>query len=108
VGGQGRLESALLAAGVVAKVGAEGVYAVGFTAADGTPAGLAIKAADGSVRGVAAVVAAVLERAGIVPPGTWAPPPPLGGGRPVGEVRPTAVVEEVAARLAGWAADGGR
>ncbi len=106
VGGRGRLESALLAAGIVAKVGAEGVYGVGFTAADGTPAGLAIKAADGAVRGVAAVVSTVLEYAGIVPTGTWTPPPTLGGGRPVGEVRVTPAVEEFGARLARWVAGG--
>lgn len=106
VGGRGRLETALLAAGVVAKVGAEGVYGVGFTAADGTPAGLAIKAADGSARGVAAVVAGVLEQAGIVPSGTWAPPAPLGGGLPVGEVRVTTAVDELAGGLAAWVAGG--
>ncbi|MFU8839731.1 MAG: asparaginase [Nitriliruptoraceae bacterium] len=108
VGGQGRLESALLGAGVVAKVGAEGVYAAGFLAADGSPAGLAIKAADGATRGVAAVVAFLLETANIVPPGTWVPSPPLGGGRPAGQVRPTALVHELADQLAGWVASGDR
>jgi L-asparaginase II len=100
VGGQGRLESALLAAGVVAKVGAEGVYGVGFRAADGTPVGLAITAADGAVRGVAAVVVRLLEDAGVVPVGTWSPPPPLGGGRPAGVIRPTPATLDVAERLA--------
>jgi L-asparaginase II len=106
VGGPGRLESALLGAGVVAKVGAEGIYGVGFVAADGSPAGLAISAADGAVRGVAAVVAWLLEGAGVVPEGTWTPPPPLGGGRPAGVVRPTPVVDALIDRLAGWVADG--
>ncbi|MFP4312410.1 MAG: asparaginase, partial [Nitriliruptoraceae bacterium] len=97
----GRLESALLAAGTVAKVGAEGVYGVGFVAADGTPLGLVVKAADGAPRGVAAAVAGVLEQAGVVPAGTWSPPPPLGGGRPVGEVRVTEPVRSLATELAG-------
>jgi L-asparaginase II len=87
VGGEGRLESALVATGVVAKVGAEGVYAVGWTASDGGDWALACKATDGSARGVAAATIAILEGAGVVPPGTWSPPPPLGGGVPVGRVR---------------------
>lgn len=106
VGGEGRLESALLRAGVVAKVGAEGVYGVGFRTPDGRPVGLAISAADGAVRGVAAVVATLLETAGVVPAGTWAPPPPLGGGRPVGQVRPSPLVRELAEHLAAWVAAG--
>jgi L-asparaginase II len=108
VGGQGRVESALLGAGVVAKVGAEGIYAAGFLAADGSPLGLAISAADGATRGVAAVVAHLLEGAGVVPWDTWLPPPPLGGGRPVGQVRPTAIVRELADELAARVAGGAR
>lgn len=100
VGGEHRLESALLAAGVVAKVGAEGVYAAGWIDAGGASRGLAIKGTDGSHRGVAAVTIAVLEGVGAVPVGTWTPPPPLGGGEPVGRVRPTSVVTEVLAELA--------
>ena len=99
VGGQGRLESALNAAGVVAKVGAEGVYAAAWADADGRPWSLAIKAEDGALRGVAAVVAALLGSLGVIPAGTWEPPPPLGGGRPAGVVRPTGVVAEVVAEV---------
>jgi L-asparaginase II len=99
VGGEGRLESALLAAGVVAKVGAEGVYAVGWTAADGRAWGLATKATDGSTRGVAAATIATLEGMGVVPVGTWSPPPPLGGGQPVGRVRATAEVGRIVAAI---------
>lgn len=104
VGGEGRLESALLGAGVVAKVGAEGVYAVGWTAADGGNWALACKATDGSIRGVAAATIALLEGAGVVPPGTWSPPAPLGGGEPVGSVRVTAEVERLIGRLGDMAA----
>ena len=87
VGGEGRLESALCAAGVTAKVGAEGVYAAAWYDRDGATWSLAIKAEDGAVRGVAAVVAALLVALEVVPATTWQPPPPLGGGRPVGVVR---------------------
>jgi len=101
VGGVGRLETALLGVGVVAKVGAEGVYGVGWVAADGRPWGLAIKAVDGAARGVAAVTAEVLTATGVVPSGTWTPPPPLGGGLSAGQVRVTDEVAGVAATLAG-------
>ncbi len=99
VGGHGRLESALLAAGVVAKVGAEGVYGVGWTASDGTGRGLAVKAADGSARGAAQAVVSVVEALGVVPPGTWVSPPPLGGGRPAGVVRCAPPMAELVAAL---------
>jgi L-asparaginase II len=93
VGGVGRLESALLGAGVVAKVGAEGVYAAGWVDRVGAPYGIAIKALDGSPRGVAALLRDTLVGLGVAPRDVWSPPPPLGGGRPAGEVRavPTAV-----------------
>lgn len=104
VGGEGRLESALLAAGVVAKVGAEGVYAAGWTAADGSDWGLACKATDGATRGVAAATIAVLEGFGVVPVGTWSPSPQLGGGAPVGRVRATREVMGIVERIGGAAA----
>jgi L-asparaginase II len=87
VGGEGRLESALLGAGVVAKVGAEGVYAAGWVDRAGQAHGIALKASDGAVRGVAALLRDTLVGLGVVPRDIWAPPPPLGGGRPAGEVR---------------------
>jgi L-asparaginase II len=87
VGGQGRLESALLAEGVVAKVGAEGVYAAGWIDRVGRPHGIALKATDGAPRGVAALLRDTLVALGVVPADVWVPPPPLGGGRPAGEVR---------------------
>ena len=101
VGGEGRLETALLGGGVVAKVGAEGVYGVGWVAADGRAWGLGIKAVDGAPRGVAAVIAEILTATRVVPPGTWVAPPPLGGGVPAGQIRVTPEVAEVAATLAG-------
>jgi L-asparaginase II len=100
VGGQGRLESALLGAGVVAKVGAEGVYGVGWVDDGGRPCGLAAKSLDGNPRGAAAATVTVLEELGVVPPGTWRSPPPLGGGVPVGEVRASAEVYALAERFA--------
>jgi L-asparaginase II len=87
VGGADRLESALLGAGVIAKVGAEGVYAAGWVDRVGEPHGIAVKALDGSPRGVAALLRDTLVGLGVVPRDVWSPPPPLGGGRPAGEVR---------------------
>lgn len=87
VGGTGRVESALLAAGVVAKVGAEGVYGAGWRDDDGSH-GIAVKAEDGNVRGAAVALVAVLAARGVVPADVWAPPPVTGGEDLVGAVRP--------------------
>lgn len=87
VGGTGRLESALLAAGVVAKVGAEGVYGAGWVDDDG-PHGVAVKAEDGAVRGAGVALLAVLVERGVVPPDVWEPPRVIGGSAVVGAVRP--------------------
>jgi L-asparaginase II len=94
VGGEGRLESALLGAGVVAKVGAEGVYAAGWVDAAGRAHGLACKATDGSARGVAVLLRDTLVALGVVPTDVWSPEPPLGGGRPAGTVRAVPVATE--------------
>ncbi|MFW6009859.1 MAG: asparaginase [Actinomycetota bacterium] len=99
VGGEGRLESALLARGVVAKPGAEGVFAVGWDGGQWGPLGLAVKITDGEARGARAVVAALLAHLEVVPADTWSPPPPLGGGQPAGVVRVTAAVEQLARRV---------
>ncbi|WP_052664495.1 asparaginase [Nitriliruptor alkaliphilus] len=88
VGGRGRLESALLTVGVVAKVGAEGVFAAGWRSADGAAHGLAVKAEDGAERAATVAAFAALVDAGVVAADVWSPPPVLGGGRPVGRVRP--------------------
>jgi transcriptional regulator with XRE-family HTH domain len=92
VGGEGRLESALLAAGVVAKVGAEGVFAAGWRAADGTPRGLAVKAEDGADRAATVAAHAVLVAAGVVAADVWSPaagPRWRAAGRPRPRRRPT-------------------
>jgi len=99
VGGTGRLESALLSAGVVAKPGAEGMFAVGWKGLDGSARGLAVKIADGDQRAAATVVATVLMDLEVVPRDTWAPPPPLGGGRPAGSVRATPALRAVTETL---------
>jgi L-asparaginase II len=87
VGGTGRLESALLAAGVVAKVGAEGVFAAGWRTAEGGRRGLAVKAEDGAERAATVAAHALLVAAGVVAEEVWSPAPVLGGGVPVGRVR---------------------
>lgn len=98
VGGAGRLESALLGAGVVAKIGAEGVFAAAWRR-EGRALALAAKAADGADRAVTAATAAVLTAAGAVPPDCWRPPPPLGGGDPAGAVRAVPALDELGAGL---------
>lgn len=78
--------------GAVAKAGAEGCYAVGL--ADGRA--FALKCDDGSIRARPVVMARALERAGVLgEPGVDADAVRetgrhvlLGGGRPVGELRP--------------------
>ncbi|SER31515.1 asparaginase [Lentzea xinjiangensis] len=88
VGGTGRDVTALMDAlpGVIAKDGAEGVYAVGLP----TGEGVALKIADGSSRARAVVVIAVLKRLGVDVSKVehLATVPVLGHGRAVGAVRP--------------------
>lgn len=100
VGGPGRDVSRFMAAvpGLVAKDGAEGVYAAGF--ADGT--GVAFKIADGSARARPVVLRDVLENRWqqdwAAAPDQWAVAevravghvPVLGHGEPVGEIRAVA------------------
>ncbi len=81
------VDTALLAAGVVAKRGAEGVLAAGWRTPDGAVGGIAVKALDGAMRGAATAVVAHLEAVGIVPAGTWREAAPTGGGEPAGTVR---------------------
>jgi L-asparaginase II len=99
VGGEGRPESALLGAGTVAKVGAEGVFATGWRDADGTGRGVAVKVADGATRAANAATVALLVDLEVVGDDVWCAPPPLGGGRPQGAVRATVAVRELARRI---------
>ncbi|MBK8470413.1 MAG: asparaginase [Actinomycetales bacterium] len=71
--------------GLVAKDGAESVYAVGL--ADGR--GIALKVADGHPRAKAVILAAILRRLGVGSPSAYAAledAPVLGHGRPVGAI----------------------
>lgn len=97
VGGSARAESALLAAGVVAKPGAEGVFAVAFDRADGSPVAAAIKIEDGADRAAATAAVALVAAFG-GPVVNWHHEV-LGGGLPQGRCRATAVVSDVAAGL---------
>jgi len=87
VGGTRRDVTALMRAvpGLVAKDGAEAVWAVGLP--DGGAA--VVKIADGADRARGPVLAALLTRLGAPAEalGALAAPPVLGGGRPVGEYR---------------------
>jgi L-asparaginase II len=71
--------------GLVAKDGAEAVYAAGL--ADGR--GVAVKIADGGARARGVVLAALLRQLGVTDPGALAAleeQPVLGHGQPVGAV----------------------
>ena len=87
VGGTRRDVTALMRAvpGLVAKDGAEAVWAVGLP--DGGAA--VVKIADGADRARGPVLAALLTRLGVPAEAltSLAAPPVLGGGRPVGEYR---------------------
>jgi L-asparaginase II len=89
VGGTGRDVTALMSGvpGLVAKDGAEGVYAVGFE--DGRA--VAVKVDDGAARARVPVVVAALRRIGVESAAfnELATTPVLGHGEPVGEVHAT-------------------
>jgi L-asparaginase II len=74
--------------GLIAKAGAEATYAVGLP--DGR--GVAIKISDGTPRARVVAMAGVLQRLGFESEvlGAQASAPVLGGGQPVGEIRPCA------------------
>lgn len=95
VGGEGRLETALLSAGVTAKNGAEGVFAASWVDDAGAAWGLAAKCEDGADRGVDAAVVGVLSAAGVIAADLHELPAPLGGGEPAGSVRPVASLDLV-------------
>ena len=81
------VDTALLAAGVVAKRGAEGVLAAGWRTPDGAVGGIAVKALDGAMRGAATALVARLAAVGVVAPDVWREADPTGGGAPAGTVR---------------------
>jgi L-asparaginase II len=87
VGGSGRVVTDLLAEvpGLVAKDGAEGVWAAALP--DGRA--FAAKVADGGSRALPPLLAAVVRRWGFDGPAArrWSDVPMLGGGRPVGAIR---------------------
>ena len=100
LGGTGRAVSELTAAvpGLVCKEGAEGVWAAALP--DGRA--FAAKLADGSGRGLPTLLAAVVQHWDV--PGVdaavvqrWAAPPVLGGGEPVGEIRPSPALRSLLA-----------
>lgn len=99
IGGEGRAETALLAAGIVAKPGAEGVFAAGWLDTQGSAWGVAVKVLDGASRGAATAAVGALESLGALEPGTWAAPAPTGGGRSVGEVRSSRAVRDLGRQL---------
>jgi L-asparaginase II len=76
--------------GLFCKAGAEGVYGVGLP--DGR--GLAVKVEDGAFRARPVVMAAALRRLGLDHPvlDTQLEHPLLGGGHPVGSIRPSAAL----------------
>lgn len=85
VGGEGTATTSVMRAvpGLMAKVGAEGVFAAALP--DGVA--VALKIADGASRAAGVLLPAVLRAVGVdVPEGTVVEPI-LGHGRPVGEVR---------------------
>lgn len=99
VGGDGRLDTELLRAGVVAKSGAEGILAASWRDRAGRPRAAAVKAADGAHRAAAVALWELLVALEVVPRETWRPPPPLGGGEPAGTLASTDAVRRAAARL---------
>lgn len=99
VGGPGRLTSALLSAGVLAKVGAEGVYGAAWRDEAGRPRALAVKAADGAGRAAAVALWSVVRTLDLVPAGAWEAPAPTGGGRPAGTLRAADGLRDLARHL---------
>jgi L-asparaginase II len=93
--GAGRDVAELMAAvpGLLAKDGFEGVQVAALP--DGRA--IAVKIADGADRARIPVAAAALARAGVDPEllGAFAGEPLLGGGEPVGSVRPVRALDPV-------------
>lgn len=98
VGGHGRLETALLACGIPAKPGAEGIFGAAYPATDG-PVGIAVKVEDGAGRAAGTALHALLVAARVVDRDVWSPPVVQGGERSAGPVRPAPPVAALAGGL---------
>jgi L-asparaginase II len=97
VGGTGQPDTALMrsAPGVVAKRGAEAVFAAGAVVG-GRGLGVAVKLADGGSRAAGPVAAQVLSVLGLPVSGDLCAPVVLGGGEPHGALRvPDPLVERL-------------
>lgn len=94
VGGAGTADTEMMRAqdGLVAKRGAEGVLAAGWSGPDG-PRGVAIKVADGASRATGPVAATILAGLGACVPDDVRWPAVLGGGRPHGRLSASSEVE---------------
>lgn len=101
IGGPPAVDSQLMATDptVVAKRGAEAVFAAGTAARGGR--GIAVKVDDGGSRGDGTVTAAVLEALGHAVPDAVRRPPVLGGGAVQGRVELDDAVLALAAAVAG-------
>ena len=100
MGGPGAYDTEMMQADgrVVAKVGAEAVFAVGVTIGD-TPLGIAVKVTDGGYRADGPVAATLLDALGCATPQGIRRTPVLGGGVPQGVLDVDAAVAELAHRL---------
>lgn len=96
VGGRGRLDTALLRVGLLAKSGAEGVFAIAGTDAAG-PWGCAVKVEDGAGRAAAVAAHAIVVAAGHRP--DWTPPLVSGGSQTVGAITAAAALTALGERL---------
>lgn len=104
VGGPGSPDTQLMHTDgrVVAKRGAEAVFAAGVTRGPAS-LGIAVKITDGGPRGDALVTAAILAGLGITVPDAVRTPPIYAGGAVQGAVQATADVAALVAELAGSA-----
>ncbi len=105
IGGEGTADTAMMLSDtrVVAKRGAEGIMACGFTHPAHGPLGIAVKVLDGAERAAGPLAAAVCHALGAVVPTEVLRTPVLGGGRPQGEVVATPDVAAVTTEAFGLA-----
>jgi L-asparaginase II len=101
VGGPSSVDTQLMRADprVVAKRGAEAVFAAGLDGPGG-PLGIAVKVTDGGARADGPVAAAVLMGLGAAVPEEVLRPPVLGGGVPQGALEVAAEVADLARQVA--------